>query len=506
MEMNGEISGHPPGNPPDREDGTADSWTETSATRGFALSVHSDVMSSCARTSVLLGVTLAVLPPLTASAQEAVLGTWSGSLDAGGAELRIVFHIKEEDEGLTATMDSPDQGVTGIPVSDVTVAGDSVALAVARIGGTYEGTLASSEATIKGTWTQGGQSFAVTLTPAEESDTNPPPRPQHPEPPFPYVEEAVTFQNESAGITLAGSLTYPESEDPHPAVVLLSGSGPQRRDSEVANHKLFLVLADHLTRQGVAVLRYDERGVGDSDGTFSDATSEDFASDAAAAVRFLHEHPAVDCEKVGLLGMSEGGLVAPMVHTQREPVSFLVLMAGPAVPGHEILVEQSSQIAAAQGTLPSTVDSVRQMQRRLIEVVRTESDSATIAERLRPMLEKQGANDENIDLQLAQMTGPWFRFFVKHDPAPVLRRVDVPVLALYGSKDLQVPPDQNAEPMRSALTAAPTDDVTVRVLDGLNHLFQPAETGLPTQYAQIDTTLASKALETVSEWIGERVR
>jgi hypothetical protein len=463
-------------------------------------------MTFCLRVSLLFGLALGLLVPTSASAQEAVLGSWAGSLDTGTTELRIVVHIEEGEEGLTATMDSPDQGATGIPVSDVTVTGDSVTLEVAQIGGTYEGVLTSDADTIAGTWTQRGQSFPLTLTPAEASDTGPPPRPQHPEPPYPYVEEDVTFQNDSAGLTLAGTLTRPEGEGPHPAVVLLSGSGPQNRNSEVANHKLFHVLADHLTRQGLAVLRYDERGVGESEGTFDDATSEDFADDAAAAVRFLHEHTAIDANEVGLLGISEGGYVAPMVHTQREPVDFLVLMAGPSVPGHEILVKQWAKIAAAQGASSSAIDSVKQVQRRVVEVLRTASDSATIADRLRPMLAKQGANDEQIQSQLAQVTTPWFRFFVRYDPAPTLRQVDVPVLALYGSKDLQVPPSQNAEPMRSALADSPSDDVTVRVLDGLNHLFQPAETGRPSRYAQIDTTMAPQALETVSTWIRERTR
>ena len=175
--------------------------------------------------------------------------TWSGTLEVGGG-LRIVFHIEQGEDGLTATMDSPDQGAAGIPVSGVTVSGDSVTLAVDRIGGTYEGALADDGPKIEGQWAQGGRSFPVTLTPADEADTAPPPRPQHPEPPYPYVADSVTFRNGAAGLTLAGTLTRPQGDGPHPVVVLVSGSGPQDRNSEVANHKLFLVLADHLTRQG----------------------------------------------------------------------------------------------------------------------------------------------------------------------------------------------------------------------------------------------------------------
>jgi hypothetical protein len=421
-----------------------------------------------------------------------------------GTELRIVFHVEQGEDGLTATMDSPDQGATGIPVARVSVAGDSVTFAVDRIGGTYGGTLDEGGDRIEGQWTQGGQSFPLTLTPASEADTAPPPRPQHPEPPYPYVADSVTFRNESADLTLAGTLTRPESNRPHPAVVLVSGSGPQDRNSEVFNHKLFHVLADHLTRQGIAVLRYDERGVGASEGTFDGATSEDFATDVAAAVRFLRSRPGIDADAVGLVGMSEGGLVAPMVHIQFEPVDFLVLMAGPSVPGHEILVEQTARIAAAQGAPSAAVDSIRSVQRRTLKGVATAPDSAAAAEHLRSVLEKEGVGTDRIQSQIEQMTDPWFRFFVRHDPAPTLRQVGVPVLALYGSKDLQVPPEQNVGPMRTALRESPSRDATVRVLDGLNHLFQPADTGLPTEYAQIETTMAPRALQAVSSWIRER--
>ncbi|PSQ80041.1 MAG: hypothetical protein BRD41_06035 [Bacteroidetes bacterium QS_1_63_11] len=461
-------------------------------------------MSFPLRFSVLLRLGLALFGGTTVSAQEVVVGSWSGTLKAGGMDVQVVFHIEQSEDGLTATMDNPDQGATGIPVSNVTVEGDSVTLAVDRIVATYEGALIEGSTEIKGQWRQGGQTFPLTLTPADEAETAPPPRPQHPEPPYPYAADSVAFRNNAAGLALAGTLTRPEGEGPHPAVVLVSGSGPQDRNSEVANHKLFHVLADHLTRQGIAVLRHDERGVGDSEGTFDGATSEDFTGDVAAAVRFLKERSGVDPDAIGLIGMSEGGLVAPMVHTRFEAVDFLVLMAGPSVPGHEILVEQGVRIASAQGVSGSMIDSVRSFQRRLLKAVRTASDSTEIAEQVRSMLEKQGVPEGSAQSRIEKVTSPWVRFFVRYDPAPMLRQVDVPVLALYGSKDLQVPPDQNADPMRATLRSSSSDDVTVRVLDGLNHLFQPAETGLPSQYAQIDTTMAPKALATVATWIRAR--
>lgn len=440
-----------------------------------------------------------------AHAQGAFIGSWAGALQVGGAELRVVFHIEQAESGsLTATMDSPDQGATGIPVSRVAVAGDSLTLVVGTISGRFEGALTPEDSTIEGTWVQSGRSFPLTLSPAEASASVLPARPQHPEPPFPYATETVTFRNAQADITLAGTLTVPDGTGPHPAVVLISGSGPQNRDAEVLGHKLFLVLADHLTRHGIAVLRYDERGVGVSGGSYAGATSADLARDAAAGVRFLAARPDIDGDAVGLLGMSEGGLVAPMVHTRLEPVDFLVLMAGPSVPGDEILVEQSARIVAAQGASASAVDSIRRVRRRALAAIRTAPDSATAASQLRAVLDAEGASSDQIQLQIEQSMTPWFRYFVRYDPAPTLRQVDVPVLALYASNDLQVPPAQNVVPMRAALDASSSDDVTVRVLDGLNHLFQPAETGHPREYARIETTMAPDALRVVTDWIQAR--
>jgi hypothetical protein len=489
---------------------SAKALQQTARTHGVAEFTHnaSFAMSRSLDSLVLVTAGLLVLGwggALSAHAQDAFVGSWAGSLEAGGAEVRVVFHIEQaEGDDLTATMDSPDQGATGIPVSRVAVAGDDLTLEVSTINGRFEGVLSPADSTIEGTWTQAGRSFPLTLSPADASDSAPPPRPQHPEPPFPYATEEVAFRNASADITLAGTLTLPDGAGPHPAVVLVSGSGPQNRDSDVFGHKLFLVLADHLTRHGIAVLRYDERGVGASGGSYKGATSEDLARDVAAAVRFVRERPEIDAGEVGLLGMSEGGLVAPMVHTRFEPVDFLVLMAGPSVPAYELLVEQSAAIAAARGASASTVDSIRRVQRRSLEAIRTAPDSATAARRLRSILEEQGVSQDQIQSQITQVASPWFRYFLRYEPGPVLQQVDAPVLALYAGNDVQVLPDQNVEPMRAALGASPSDDVTVRVIDGLNHLFQPAETGLPSRYAQIETTMAPVALRAITDWVQAR--
>lgn len=442
--------------------------------------------------------------PAQAQSPDTVVGSWQGQLEAGGTELRVVFHIEQEADSLTATMDSPDQGATGISVETVRVQNDTLTLDVPSINGAYVGTMTDAE-TIEGSWTQTGQSFPLTLTPTDDSTAEAPERPQHPEPPYPYAEEEVRFPNADDGFTLAGTLTAPEGDGPHPAVVLVSGSGPQDRNSELMDHRLFHVLADHLTRQGLAVLRYDERGVGESEGpSFPASTTEAYARDAASAARFLKGRPEVDAERVGLIGLSEGGLVGPMVHTQHEPLAFLVLMAGPAVSGRDIIIEQQARMAAVQGAEASVVDSTRRTQERMFDAVLGASDSSAVADTLQSVFDAEGVPEAQRNAQIERFTAPWFTFFLKYDPQPMLTQLDIPVLALFGSKDLQVPSEQNAEIMRSALEESPSPDATVEVLDGLNHLFQPAETGHPTEYSQIETTMAPKALERVSGWIREQ--
>lgn len=348
-----------------------------------------------------------------------------------------------------------------------------------------------------------------------------PPRPQDPLPPFPYRVEDVRYPNERAAITLAGTLTLPEGPGPFPAVVLISGSGPQTRDSELFGHRPFLVLADHLTRRGIAVLRSDDRGVGASEGDFRAATSRDFAEDAEAAVAYLRTRADVREGAVGLLGHSEGGLVAPMVAADGEGVAFVVLLAAPGVNGEEILYEQGSLIARAFGAPDEQVALNRRLQEELFAVLKAEEDEAARARGMEAVFRRQFADvspeeraatgltreeeDEWIRQQISGMGGPWYRFFLMHEPAPVLARVRVPVLALFGERDLQVPSAQNAPALEAALRDGGNSDVTVQTLPGLNHLFQTAALGVPQEYPTLEETMAPGVLERVADWILERV-
>lgn len=447
-----------------------------------------------------------------------VVGTWLGTLEVpAGAELRIVFHIEESDSGaLTATLDSPDQGARGIPVSRVALVGDTLRMSVAAVGGSYEGRLEAADR-ILGTWRQPGAALPLELRRVEEVEG--PSRPQEPEPPLPYDVEEVRYENPEAGIELAGTLTLPEGGGPFPAVLLISGSGPQDRDETVFGHRPFLVLADHLTRRGIAVLRVDDRGVGDSDGSFAEATSLDFASDAQAGITYLKARPEVDPEAIGLVGHSEGGIIAPMVTRRSDDVAFLVLLAGPGLPGEDLLLLQGTTIARAMGAREQQIESQRELQEALFRVVREEEDPEARKARLEKVLRNRlrGLTDAELavggipsdsagqrawlEAQVERAASPWFRFFLGHDPRQDLRGVSVPVLALIGELDLQVPPDENLPEIEAALVRGGNRDVTVMELEGLNHLFQRAETGSPAEYAHIEETMAPEAMEAVAQWI-----
>jgi pimeloyl-ACP methyl ester carboxylesterase len=438
---------------------------------------------------------------------EAFFGSWSAEEDY----FRPVIHIGRGEGGaLAASLGRRALG-EGAPFSSVTIRGDSVFFASKRMGARFEGALTSDGSAIEGTWTQGERAAPLTLTPVERSASSgqtaaqEPVRPQEPEPPYPYAAKEVTFQNETGGPALSGTLTLPEGDGPFPVAVLLSGTGANERNYEIDGHALFHVLADRLTRRGVAVLRYDRRGVGRSKGRLQSAHLEDFARDAAAALRFLKSHSQTEAGSVGLVGHSAGGLVAPMASTQSEDAAFLALLMPPAGrPGHEILVGQEARLQAAAGASQAEVDSARVRARRIFDVVRADTDSATTAARLRAVYEARGVKDEDLVARIEPNTMPWFRDLARYDPLPLLREVEAPVFVLFGTKDLMVPPEQHASSVRTALAARSKGDATVRVLDGLNHWMQPAETGRPSEISQIETTVAPALIDELVGWIQSR--
>jgi uncharacterized protein len=458
--------------------------------------------------------------PMDVQAQagdEWAVSSWGGTLMAGAQEIPMVFHVtRAEDGSLTGTLDV--QGVS-LPLTTVT-ATESLLTMTFPVpgGGTYEGPADASGDALEGTFTQAGQSFPMKLERTEGGAPAPPLRPQEPKEPFPYAIEDVTFANSEAGITLAGTVTMPAGDGPFPAAILVSGSGPQDRDETLLGHKPFLVLADHLTRQGIAVLRYDDRGVADSEGDFGAATSEDFASDALAAVQYLAAQPKVASAEVGIIGHSEGGLVGPMAATRSSTVGFVVMLAGPGVTGLEILIEQGRLINDAAGAAPEVTALNARIQESLAAIIASEPDAEVAAPLMKTAMRAEfdgispelraaagdAFSDAVIDQTVQQLNTPWFRFFFDYDPRPALESMTVPVLSLIGEKDLQVPHKQNIPEIEAAFSRSAHSDATVLMLPGLNHLFQQAETGSPSEYQNIEQTFSPEALEVVSSWIRER--
>ncbi len=433
-----------------------------------------------------------------------ITGQWNGTLKIQeGMSLRLIFHISESDSGYTATLDSPDQNAKGIPVTSVSYDSLTLRIAMEPIRASYTGVFRGG--IFEGTFSQSGQSFPLRLS-RELSEAPVVHRPQEPKEPYPYRALEVRFDGGAEGVHLAGTLTLPDGPGPFPMAILISGSGPQNRDEELMNHKPFLVLADHLTRQGIGVLRYDDRGFAESTGDFSAATSLDFAEDAAAAVRFVRQLP--EAGAVGLVGHSEGGLIAPIVASGTEVVDFIVMLAGPGVSGQEILLQQTEAIAAAAGMSRDEIQQELSVSRGVFELMESHADDPTLEQQLRSFLEQAIPGDsvrgmskkEVIDLQVSQMTRPWFRYFVGHDPADYLKEVTCPVLAINGSKDLQVIPS-NLYDIEQSLKAGGNRQVTIREFEGLNHLFQECETGALGEYASISQTFAPVALQVISDWI-----
>ena len=425
-----------------------------------------------------------------------VSGSWEGAIEAGAVRLRIGVTITAQPDGsLAATMDSPDQGAYGLPLNDVAFADGVLRFALRRASGSFEGRLNASGTEIAGTWTQGAALPLVLKKVDKPTRLN---RPQEPKPPFPYRSEHVSITNAPAQVVLDGTLTLPEGAGPFPAVILVSGSGPQNRDEEIFGHKPFLVMADHLSRHGIAVLRYDDRGVGRSTGNFASATSEDFAGDAWAAWQALGARTDIDRKRIGLLGHSEGGLIAPMLAAAHPEIAFIVLVGGPGVTGEQILLTQAELIATAMGAPPAAVAANAAIQKQVFAILKEETSQGRIAERISAI--PVGSKEASAAL-VQQSASAWMRFFVLYDPAPALKKVRCPVLAIGAERDLQVAPDQNLPAIEAALKAGGNANVTITRLPGLNHLLQPAKTGLPAEYAQIETTVAPAALDEITGWI-----
>jgi uncharacterized protein len=428
-------------------------------------------------------------------------GAWLGTLEAGAIKLRVVFHIVNTKDGLVATMDSPDQGVNGMPTTKTTREGSTLKIEAQKIDGVYQGKISADLNTIEGTWTQAGSSNPLVLHRVKDkAELEPPRRPQNPTRPYPYHDEDVAYENKVQNVTLAATLTIPPGTGPFPAVLLITGSGPQDRDESLMGHKPFLVLSDYLTRHGIAVLRADDRGTAKSTGNFARATTADFATDTEAGIAYLQTRAEINPHKIGLIGHSEGGMIAPMIAARNPHVAFIVMMAGPGVRGDEILVGQVQAIDLASGkSAEDTANDVAE-ERDVLKLIETEKDDAALEKGLKEKLSVD-AGEAQVGAQIKILTSAWFRYFISYDPAVALRKVSCPVLAIIGEKDTQVPAKQNLPAIRAALEQGGNKHFEVDELPGLNHLFQTAKTGAPSEYAQIDETMSPVAMEKISSWI-----
>jgi hypothetical protein len=455
----------------------------------------------------------ALLAAHPAQAQQSPLaGGWGGVLEVQGLRLRLTLTVQDSGGALQARFRSVDQGNTPFPAT-VETRGDSAIFSAAAVGAAFRAQRVGRD-TLRGVWTQGPGSLPLTMVRgADEAMVLR--RPQNPQGPLPYRSEEVTVES-VAGVRLAGTLTLPAGDGPHPAVLLVSGSGPQDRDESLLGHKPFLVLSDHLTRRGIAVLRMDDRGTARSTGSFAGATSDDFAQDAATAVRWLRARPEIAADRVGIVGHSEGGMIAPLVASRDPQLGFVVLLAGPGIPSGELLMKQAALISRAGGDPEREIERTTAFQREMFGAIAQTADSAALHARLTEIGQRflatltpeeramPAGSEATLRTTINTLVSPWYRWFLRYDPAPALRATRVPVLAVNGALDLQVPADENLAGIEAALRAGGNRDVTVEKFPGLNHLFQTARTGAPSEYNEIEETMSPAVMERVSGWILER--
>ncbi len=442
-----------------------------------------------------------------ANASDSFIGHWEGSMTTPGGALRLFLHIEHDSAGAyKAFLDSPDQLAFQIPVTIIDVRKDTLDLKIVNLMANYVGKLSANGQEIIGQWEQGTSVAQLTM---KRNDDVAFLRPQEPKAPFPYTKEDLTIRLRDKG-TLAGTLTLPQGNGPFPLAILISGSGVQDRDETIAGHKPFLVLANHLTRNGIAVFRYDDRGAGGSKAV-ANVAADEVAKDIVEIIRTLRSNGKIDQNKIGLIGHSEGGFVSGIAVGLEPAIRYAVLLASPSLPGDSILKLQYDKIAGS--TLP---ESMRVLQRRSLETIKSISDSASLRRELEKLyVAAYDSAGEQVHqmyktpkafatASLGQLMSKPLQFLVRYDPRTELAKLTIPVLALYGAKDMQVPALQNEPAMRQALSG--NARATVTVLPDLNHLFQTATTGELKEYGTIKETISPVALKTITDWITSTVK
>lgn len=453
----------------------------------------------------ITGLLAGVFFSSSVSAQD-ISGTWHGKLSIPTGSLTIVFHISQTEQDVyVTTLDSPDQGANGIKTQTTSFNDSTLIIQIPVIHASYKGKL-NSDNTINGTFTQ-GMPLPLNLKKGEASR---PKRPQEPQPPFPYRSEEVTVRNERDGINLAGTLTLPEKGTKFPAVVMVTGSGAQNRDEEIMGHKPFFVIADYLTRNGIAVLRCDDRGTAASQGTHATATNEDFATDTEAMVNYLRSRKEINAKKIGIIGHSAGGIIAFIVAKKDPSIAFVVSLAGAGVRGDSLMLKQVELISKSQG-MPDAVwqgmkPSIRNRYAILQQTDKTPEELqkelyADVTKTMSPEQLKDLNTIQQLSAQISSMTSPWYLHFMKYDPAQDLKKLKCPVLALNGEKDIQVDAAMNLAAIQERITGNGNKNVTVKAYPNLNHLFQTCKKGTLAEYGQLEETINPEVLKDIIEWI-----
>jgi len=444
-------------------------------------------------------VVILVFRFISTSAQD-VTGKWNGVLQTGAGDLRLVLHISKTSSGFKSTLDSPDQGAFGIPATKTTFEGSHLQLEVAALKVEYNGILKGDR--ISGNFKQAGRELSLDLVRGVNKALI---RPQEPKAPYPYYTEDVSFKNTAADISLDGTLSLPKATGKFPVVILISGSGPQNRDGELLGHKPFLVISDYLVKNGIAVLRFDDRGVGKSQGNFQKAIIEDFTSDVECAIAYLKKRKEIDSNKIGLVGHSEGGIIAPSVAAKTSDVNFMILLAAPGIPGYELMLLQKARIESQMGLPAAAVEEGQALLRGAYDIIlSSKSEDSGLENKLNTyfkttqvsaLLESQSSSIVN------QLVNPWFIGLLKQNPAQTLEQIRCPVLALNGGKDLQVPAMENLAGIKNALVKGGNKNVTVKEFPALNHLFQECKTCSVSEYRDIEETFSPMVLEEMVKWI-----
>lgn len=438
----------------------------------------------------------------TSTMNEALNGNWEGTLRFPSNEMRIVFKFNLMLDGsLQAKILMPDANGNEIQATKFVYEDSKIYLEVPSIKGSFEGKLQSDGKIIKGYWKQG--TWSQTLNLKKGSKISKKQKPQTPVPPYPYSVEDVTFTNKDTNSKLAGTLTSPKGGLPCPVVILIPGVGAHDRDYTMMNHRPFLVLADYLTRKGVAVLRYDERGVGASTGDRTQATSKDFADDVIAWIEFLRKRSEVNPKLIGLIGHSEGGTIASLVAAKLEEIAFIIIMGSPGLSGVEYNIQFEESMGKIMGLSEKVIAQKRSFQKKVFDVLLNEKDIQLAKDKLLNIYKELNPKipENSVQAAVDRLLSTWFYFNLTHDPAMTLRNVKCPILALFGEKDVQVPPDGNAQAIKQALELGNNRDHEVKVIPGLNHFFQNAKSGAPAEYGQLDETISTSVLKLISDWI-----